>query len=118
MAAVLCAAVTLRNADPQRACEYTAAMPDPPRVLVLANQGKEPVVDAMTDFGPWLRDRAEVVGVIDTRETLDGYDGDVPDADLAMVLGGDGTFLSQARLMVDRNVPLLGGQLRQGRLPR
>ena len=83
-------------------------MPDPPRVLVLANQGKEPVVEAMTEFGPWLRERAEVVAVLDTRDTIEGFDGELPAADLAMVLGGDGTFLSQARLMVDRNVPLLG----------
>ncbi len=86
-------------------------MSDPPRrprVLILANHRKPPVVEAMRAFGPWLEERAEVVAVLDTYDTRDGFDAEPPECDLAMVLGGDGTFLSQARVMVDRQVPLLG----------
>ncbi len=78
------------------------------RVLILANQGKELVREALQSFVPWLRERAEIVGLLDTRETYDDYRGQIPAADLALVLGGDGTFLSQARVMIDHKIPLLG----------
>ena len=77
------------------------------RVLVLANQGKPPVVEALRDFVPWLEKRAAVVGVVGTSPE-DSPADDLPDADLALVLGGDGTFLSQARRMIERHVPMLG----------
>ncbi|MBB6431453.1 NAD(+)/NADH kinase [Algisphaera agarilytica] len=83
-------------------------MPTRPRILILANMKKEPVLRAIEEFGPWLRERAEVVAVMDTWETRDGFDVEPPECDLTFVLGGDGTFLSQARVMVDRGVPLLG----------
>lgn len=83
-------------------------MPTRPRVLILANMKKDPVRQAIDEFGPWLRKRAEVVAVLDTWDTRDGFDAEPPECDLTLVLGGDGTFLSQARVMVDRKVSLLG----------
>ena len=35
-------------------------MPTRPRILILANMKKEPVLRAIEEFGPWLRERAEV----------------------------------------------------------
>ena len=78
-----------------------------PRVLLLLNAGKEPVIEAMRSFRPWLEERSEIVGEFETCRTPDCRN-DLPDADVAMVLGGDGTFLSQARLLVDRGIPMLG----------
>ncbi len=79
-----------------------------PRVVLLVNRGKPRVVEALASFVPWLERRAEVVGVIGTEENAADDGAHLPGADLAMVLGGDGTFLSQARVLVDRGIPTLG----------
>jgi NAD+ kinase len=83
-------------------------MPDRPRILVLANHGKDVVVDTLQTFVPWLDERAHVVGVHETREVAESHGENLAEADLAFVLGGDGTFLSQARVIVDKQIPLLG----------
>lgn len=83
-------------------------MPDRPRVLLLSNRGKPHVNEALEAFRPWLIERADVVGDFAMRDdALDDTDA-LPAADLAIVLGGDGTLLSQARVMVERDVPILG----------
>ncbi len=83
-------------------------LPRRPRVLILANQSKEQVPRALAGFEPWLKERAEVVGQVDTAAMSPDRVKTLPEADLALVLGGDGTFLSQARAMIDLRVPLLG----------
>ncbi|MEM1097569.1 MAG: NAD(+)/NADH kinase [Planctomycetota bacterium] len=79
-----------------------------PRVVLLVNRGKEPVAEALASFVPWLEARTDVVGVLGTEENASTDGAELPDADLAMILGGDGTFLSQARVLVDRGIPTLG----------
>ncbi len=76
--------------------------------MILANRGKEQVARAMQAFGPWLKQRAEVVAEVDTLKMSQAHAASLPPADLALVLGGDGTFLSQARAMIGLDVPLLG----------
>lgn len=76
--------------------------------MILANQSKEQVPRALKGFEPWLSERAEVVAEVDTAKMSRDYVKSLPEADLALVLGGDGTFLSQARAMIDLDVPLLG----------
>ena len=83
-------------------------LPERPRVLILANQSKEQVPRALAGFVPWLSERAELVGQVDTASMSRDLAKTLPPADLALVLGGDGTFLSQARAMIDLGVPLLG----------
>ncbi len=77
-------------------------------MLILANRSKEQVPKALKGFEPWLKERAEIVAQVDTAEMSREFVKTLPAADLALVLGGDGTFLSQARAMIDLDVPLLG----------
>lgn len=78
------------------------------RVVILANQSKPLVTEALREFRPWLADRVEIVTEADTAAFDAEAARELPEADVALVLGGDGTVLSQARALVDRGIPLLG----------
>jgi len=78
------------------------------RVIVLANRSKRQVNAALKELRPWIERRGEIVAEPD----LTGLNRDVavelPEADLVLVLGGDGTILGEARTMVDLGIPMLG----------
>lgn len=80
-----------------------------PRVLVLANQRKETVRQALQDLLPWFEQRAAVTATLDLG-TPAGWQNATkpPDADLAVVLGGDGTVLASARYLLEQQVPIMG----------
>ena len=82
--------------------------PDRPRVMILANKLKTAVNQALVEFRPWLADRARIVAEPDITRLTGETAAELPEADLAVVLGGDGTLLGQARHVVDREMPLLG----------
>lgn len=83
-------------------------MADRPRIIVLANRNKPEVVEAMVSFRPWLAERVDIVAEPDTRELFRETARDLPEADLAIIMGGDGTLLYQARVLVDVDIPMLG----------
>ena len=81
------------------------------RVLVLANKAKAQVAEALEALRPWLAEHVRIVAEPDIGSITRDVAIELPQADLAMVLGGDGTLLAQARWLVDLEVPLLGVNL-------
>lgn len=81
---------------------------DPLDVIVLANRDKPEVIAAMGRLRSLLDGKATIVGEYDVASLDQCKANELPEAELALVLGGDGTLLSQARCLIDREITLLG----------
>ncbi|MEX0655336.1 MAG: NAD(+)/NADH kinase [Phycisphaeraceae bacterium] len=78
------------------------------RVLILANHGKPGVTAALRKIRRWLDECTQVVAEPMIRQLTATAAEQLPEADLGLVFGGDGTMLQQARLFAGRRLPLLG----------
>ncbi len=72
------------------------------RVLVLYNAEKVGARNALDELCPWVQERVEA-------RTLELGDEPVEtDAELVVVLGGDGSILRAARMLAGREIPVVG----------
>ncbi len=83
------------------------------RIGIVAKQGRAEPVEVLKDLIPYLKDRGYEVFIEKWAARELGIHGHTRDElpeliDLLIVLGGDGTMLSAARLVAEREIPLLG----------
>ncbi len=76
------------------------------RVYLVGDARNPRVQSAIQDLLPWVKERVDVVGVCGDFEQLDPGD-----ADLIVILGGDGAILATSVRMEGRDIPLIGIRL-------
>ncbi|HUT35997.1 MAG TPA: NAD(+)/NADH kinase [Planctomycetota bacterium] len=77
------------------------------RLILSGNTGKPAVAAAVEQLLPWLRERAEVVAL----DLAMDRELEHVEADLAVILGGDGAILSTARRLGSNQIPAIGVNL-------
>lgn len=74
------------------------------RLFIVVNHDKPQVRAALDEMLPWIKKHADVIDI----DGQTDKDLSTVDADVILVMGGDGTLLSAARRLQGRPIPLLG----------
>ncbi len=80
----------------------------PTRLVLVTNRLKLSVTEALGELKPWLQQRAQIVAEPDVSDLIEKKGCDLPEADLIIVLGGDGTILALGRYICGRSIPIVG----------
>ena len=79
------------------------------RLIIVANKGKPHVEGALDELRPWFEQRAVIVAEPDFNALASSRSvAQWPRADLAVVLGGDGTMLAVAEHAASQDLAILG----------
>ncbi len=86
------------------------------RIGIICKAGRPEPVEIMKEFLPWLREKGvEFFVDRETAQSLDvkGYPrSEIPHfVEAVVVFGGDGTMLSVARIVCEKEIPILGVNL-------
>lgn len=86
------------------------------KIGIISKAGKPEPIEILKGLIPWLKERdVEIYLDMDTARAfnIEGYSrSQIPDlAELVIVLGGDGTMLSVARLVSEKGIPIVGVNL-------
>ncbi len=83
------------------------------KIGIISKIGKAEPAEILKSLLPWLRQKGYDVYIDNDTALILNMEGiprsQIPNnADLVIVLGGDGTMISVARLVAERNIPILG----------
>ncbi|HHT9125097.1 MAG TPA: NAD(+)/NADH kinase [Candidatus Brocadiia bacterium] len=87
--------------------EKMTTLTDIKKVILLGNLKKRKISEAVKNLEPWLKKRTQVIIHDLANETETG----VAEADIAIVLGGDGALLSACRRLGEHQIPIVGVHL-------
>lgn len=80
------------------------------KILIFGNLEKKKVSDVASELEPWLKERAEIINIINLIKGAEEPIGDTK-ADIGIVLGGDGAILAACRRLGKHQIPLVGVHL-------
>lgn len=83
---------------------------DVKKVIILGNLKKKKIADTLKNLEPWLKKRAGVI-ICDLASEAEATHMRRAEADIAIVLGGDGAILSACRRLGKYQIPIIGVHL-------
>lgn len=83
---------------------------DVKKVIILGNLKKKKIADTLKNLEPWLKKRAGVI-ICDLESEAEATHMRRAEADIAIVLGGDGAILSACRRLGKHQIPIIGVHL-------
>lgn len=82
------------------------------KILVIGNLSKDKVKNTVDELVPWLNSKVENVTIINISKDIEVPIGkEAKEADIGVVLGGDGAILSACRRLGEQQVPIVGVHL-------